>query len=92
MGFQWDEDKDRQNHARHGISFLQAAQIFRGPVLERPDDWSREEARTLALGESGSVVITVVYTWRGGDRRIISAWKATRHDREVYYKKIYGQI
>jgi uncharacterized DUF497 family protein len=33
MGFQWDEAKSKANEAKHGLSFLQAAQIFRGSVV-----------------------------------------------------------
>lgn len=32
MGFQWDPDKSDANEEKHGLSFLQAAQIFRGPI------------------------------------------------------------
>jgi hypothetical protein len=51
MGFQWHEEKSAANEAKHGISFLQAARIFKGRVLKRPDD-RRDygEARFIALG------------------------------------------
>ncbi len=85
MGFQWDTDKSSSNEAKHGISFLQAAQIFRGPVLKIQDtrrDYG--EPRFIALGAFDGVVLHVVFTERGGDVRLISAWKAGRHEREKY--------
>ena len=85
MGFQWDLEKGAANEARRGISFLQAAQIFRGPVLKTEDtrhDYG--ERRFVALGIFENVVLRVVFTERDGDIRIISAWKASKNDRKRY--------
>mgnify|MGYP003377695681 CR=1 FL=1 len=85
MGFQWDTDKSDSNEAKHGISFLQAAQIFRGPILKTQDtrrDYG--EPRFIALGAFDGVVLRVVFTERDGDIRIISTWKASKNDRKKY--------
>jgi hypothetical protein len=86
MGFQWDEAKARANERKHSVSFDEAAFVFGGFCLHRPDarrDYG--EPRWIALGvDSNSVVLNVVYTVRGEDIRIISAWKADRHERETY--------
>jgi uncharacterized DUF497 family protein len=85
MGFQWDEAKSAANEAKHGISFLQAAQIFRGPILKRSDDRKDYgEQRFIALGVFDGEVLRVVFTERGGDIRLISAWRAGKHDRKRY--------
>ena len=85
MGFQWDADKSAANESKHGITFLQAAQIFRGPVLKRPDDRKDYgEQRFIALGAYDGEVLRVVFTERDGDIRLISAWKAGKHDREKF--------
>jgi uncharacterized DUF497 family protein len=34
-------------------------------------------------------VVIVVYAWRGNDRRIISARKATKAEQKEYYSAIY---
>jgi uncharacterized protein len=86
MGFQWDADKSASNEAKHGLSFLQAAQIFRGPVLKIQDtrrDYG--EPRFIALGAFDGEVLRVVFTERDGDIRLISAWRASRHDRKTYH-------
>lgn len=85
MGFQWDPKKDAANRAKHGIGFREAAEIFRGVVMLAEDarhDYG--ERRLVALGRYDNEVIRVVFTERDGDIRIISAWKAGRHDRETY--------
>jgi uncharacterized DUF497 family protein len=85
MGFQWDDEKSTANEAKHGISFLQAAQIFRGPILTRPDDRKDYgEQRFIALGAYDGEVLRLVFTERDGDIRLISAWRAGRHDRKKY--------
>ena len=88
MGFQWDPEKDAGNEAKHGVSFLQAAQIFRGPIL-KTEDVRRDygERRQIALGLFDGVVLRVVFTERDGDIRIISAWRASKRDRETYLEK-----
>ena len=89
MGFQWDEAKSRSNEAKHGVSFLQAAQIFRGPILKAPDvrrDYG--EPRWLALGAFDVIVLRVVFTERGDDIRIISAWRASSRDSKTYQDRV----
>ena len=50
-------------------------------------DSSSEEERwaTIGLDILGRVIV-IVYTWRGENARLISARKATRQERESYYK------
>lgn len=74
MGFQWDDNKSAFYEAKHGLSFLQAAQIFRGFLVRTPDrrrDYG--EARERALGLFDGEVLCVVFARRGDDIRIISA-------------------
>ena len=85
MGFQWDPDKDAANQAKHLIGFRHAAEIFRGFRLVREDrrrDYG--ERRFISPGLYDGTVLRVVYVERDGDIRLISAWKANRHDRQVY--------
>jgi uncharacterized protein len=87
MGFEWDAVKDAANRRKHGIAFREAAEIFRGFVLLAEDtrhDYG--EQRFVALGEYDGEVIRLVFTERGENIRIISAWKANRHDRETFKK------
>ncbi len=38
MRFEWDEEKNRSNIRKHGVSFKTAARIFDGPCLTWIDD------------------------------------------------------
>jgi uncharacterized protein len=76
MGFEWDEQKWRENLDEHGVDFADAALIFANPVLEAEDDRQvYGEMRIRALGHVDEDHYLVAYTWRGENRRIISAWK-----------------
>ena len=85
--FQWDENKARKNLHKHGISFEQAALVFEDE--NRTDDYdlkhSEEEDRWITVGMVNDIV-TVVYTERGEDIRLISAWVADENDRRRYYE------
>jgi hypothetical protein len=86
MKFEWDLAKALANERKHGVSFDEAAAIFRGFCLQRADARRNYgEPRFITLGlDSNGVVLSVVCTWRGDDIRIISAWKASKHERETY--------
>ncbi len=93
LEFEWDEDKARTNLTKHGVSFLTATAIFANEILERIDD--REdygEIRWIALGRVDKGIYRVVFTWRGENLiRIISAQKASKDEREIYYSATLPQ-
>jgi len=83
--FEWDNDKNAINLAKHGISFEEAATIFEGPVFTLADEGSPDEVRERSYGLiNGITVICVIHTDRGEAIRIISARKATRNERELF--------
>ena len=87
MYFEWDRAKNEANLERHGIGFDEAKHVFDGPVLTRADD-RRDygENRDISLGAlSPDAVLVVVHTARGDKIRLISARKANRRERTVYY-------
>ena len=91
MDYVWDGRKNRGNIARHGIAFADAIRIFDGPTLERMDDrFDYGEVRVYAIGVVNGLEITVIYSdVSETERRIISAWRAERHEREAYWE-IFG--
>jgi uncharacterized DUF497 family protein len=90
MGFEWDDAKNAENLAKHGVAFEEAALIFDGPRLEKVDQrFDYGEERIITLGQiEPELTLCVVYTWRGDTRRLISARKASRHEREAYEKAL----
>ena len=89
MNFDWDEEKNKRNIKKHGISFEDAKEVFKSPLLTRLD--LREnygEDRYIGLGMIYQRVIVIVYTEIDDLLiRIISARKATKEERRVYEKR-----
>lgn len=91
MKFEWDEQKNRTNIIKHGISFQEAIEIFKDPNLLTYKDnrFNYEETRELSIGQlflpkQPVIVILVVHTDRNGVTRIISARRASRKERKIY--------
>jgi len=82
----WDSRKRESNLTKHGIDFADLANIFKDPNLVEQIDSRRDygETRRQAIGQIEGRVLFVVYTWRGGVRRLISARRATREERKIY--------
>jgi uncharacterized DUF497 family protein len=78
----WDRDKAAANRLKHGLSFETAVLVFDDPLYA-----SRPIAGKLS---DGPVLLLVVHTWpeqsAEGEQvgRIISARKATAHERRAY--------
>ncbi len=87
--FEWDEAKSERNRRERGFGFEVAIDLFEGAVLEF-DDTRRDygERRIIAIGELAGSILAVVYTWRGGTRRIISARIANRRERDAYRQDV----
>jgi uncharacterized protein len=92
MQFEWDENKNRSNLAKHNLSFQAATEVFFSICLTAADtrtDYG--EKRWISVGEiSPHTVIVVVYTIRDEKYRIISARKANDRERRKYYEHIRG--
>ncbi len=86
MEFEWDENKNRQNQQKHGVSFEEAQEIFLGVVFTSiSDKLDYGEIREVSIGTIQKVAIAaVVHTDRNGKVRIISARKATQKERRKY--------
>ncbi len=89
ISFEWDENKAKMNYSKHGVRFETAARVFgdasRLELLD--EEHSFEEERYITIGSAGDIILIlfVVYTERNYCIRIISARKATKEEREVYY-------
>ena len=85
MHWTWDPDKDRENILKHGIGFETAQLIFQDSYRVTEEDPNPEEQRWRTTGMVGPSVIMVIHTWpQENPGRIISARRATRHERRTY--------
>jgi uncharacterized protein len=85
MDHEYDEQKSEQTFIQRGIDFEFAARIFRSDCIEYEDRRAHYgEKRYVAIGPIDDGLFAVVYTWRNGRRRIISARRASRRERRAY--------
>ena len=91
--FDWDENKNRINLEKHGITFEEASTVFfddRAILFDDPEH-SIDEDRYLLLGMSETAKVCIVcHCYRESDTviRIISARQATRKEEERYVRGI----
>ena len=91
LRFEWDEDKNRENIKKHGVSFQEAQTIFLDENAMRffDPDHSQDEDRFIMLGMSFKLrVLVVCHCHRKNDTviRIISARKADKHESMGYWR------
>ena len=86
--FKWDERKNTQNQAKHGVPFEVAQYAFSDPnrVIAEDLSHSRREKRYYCFGRVGDGIMTVRFTYRGNVICIFGAgyW---RRGREIYEKE-----
>jgi uncharacterized DUF497 family protein len=84
--FEWDEAKREANLVKHGVDFVDALEVFADPLRVERVDERRDyaEERRQVVGTVHGHVLFVVYALRGEVRRMISARKASSHERRAY--------
>lgn len=70
--YEWDEAKRLKNLEKHGLDFRDARLIFDGRGAVHVPALKHEEPRFVSISIIGEKFYTVVWTWRGDSRRIIS--------------------
>ena len=90
VDYTWDADKERENVWRRGIGFDEARTVLRGYLSFTWFDelHSDEEPRFKTIGYSDLGRILVVVTSEDGVQpRIISAWRASKRERDAYQRR-----
>lgn len=84
--FEWDSEKARINKLKHKVSFETAANVFfdENRIERLDDEHSDNEERWQVIGMIEDILF-VIYTEREDRTRIISARKANRAERRIYY-------
>ena len=93
LAFEWDENKNKINLIKHGISFEEASSVFfdEQAILFDDPEHSVDEERFILLGMSSSTNICIVcHCYRKSESiiRIVSARKATRKEALKYVRGI----
>jgi uncharacterized DUF497 family protein len=92
MKFTWDENKNATNKIKHGVDFETAKFVFDDPLhISIQDRHENGEERWQTLGLVNNVVVllvahSIIEKNNHEIIRIISARKATKHERNFYEK------
>jgi uncharacterized DUF497 family protein len=85
--FRWDARKAATNLQKHGIDFHEASTVLNDTLSTTfPDEeHSSSESRFVTVGMSSrGRILVVVHAEHDSTIRIISARRATRHERRFY--------
>ena len=85
MRFTWDPPKALANVRKHGVTFEEASTVFADPLALIANDVENSD-RSLIIGESivRRIVVAVFVQSADDEIRLISARRATRHERRNY--------
>lgn len=90
--FEWDENKNRINKEKHGVSFEEAKTVFfdEEALLEYDESHSDEEDRFRLLGRSsrGNILLVVHCIREESIIRIISSRRANSSEIKNYERRI----
>jgi len=85
LQFTWDPKKAESNLKKHGVSFNEAVTVFADPLaLVIEDPLYRERAILIGQSERQRLLFTVFVELAEDSVRIISARRATSHERRRY--------
>jgi uncharacterized DUF497 family protein len=93
IGFEWNEQKSKENIRKHGVSFEDAQTVFldENSIRFFDPDHSGDEDRFIMLGMSAKLrVLVVCHCYREQSEetsiRIISARKADKRESKTYWR------
>ncbi|MCF6240429.1 MAG: BrnT family toxin [Bacteroidales bacterium] len=89
MDFEWDDKKNKINKEKHGIAFEDVIIAFEEEDMLVKEDTRKDygEKRYIGIGKISDRVIVVVYTIRSSVIRLISARKASKKEKIIYYER-----
>ncbi|KWT78193.1 BrnT family toxin [Candidatus Magnetominusculus xianensis] len=87
--FEWDEAKRQKNLDKHRLDFRNTRLMFDGRKAVHVPAFKNTEFRFATIAIIGEKCYTVVWTWRGDLRRIIS-FRRSRDGEERAYRQIHG--
>lgn len=85
LEFEWDENKNKSNQAKHSISFEKAKEVFQDEKAVEFRGNTSTELRIIRIGKTFSkILVAVVYTVRFAVIRIMSARQASKKETKAY--------
>jgi uncharacterized DUF497 family protein len=91
MRFDWDDSKSNLLKQTRGYTLQQIAKIFKGHYVERTKNDDPEQF--IAIGYLDNILLSVIYEIRYDEEGeyiwLITYWKSTKKEREIYEQYFY---
>jgi uncharacterized DUF497 family protein len=93
MTFEWDEAKNQENIEKHKVSFEKAQEAFydKNRMIIKDKKHSKKEERFFCIGNDGNGILTVRFTMRNPNIRILGAgyWREGRYKYEQKKNRLH---
>lgn len=83
MNFEFDPEKSKVNQEKHGISLIEAEQLWQVPAIEIQAK-TVDEPRYMIIGKLNEKCYSCIYTLRGDKIRLISARRSRKAEEQLY--------
>ncbi len=84
----WDQDKDRRNIAKHGVSLREAETVLVDPLavlgVDTTHSTHEDRFRLIGTASTGRLLVVIVAADARGTIRLVSARRPTRRERHEY--------
>lgn len=91
MRFDWDDHKSRLLQQKRGYSLAEAARVLAGDYVEQIKRDDPEQF--IAIGYLDDILLSVIYEIRfdseGEYVWLITYWRSTKREREIYEQYFY---
>ena len=84
MEFQWDDNKNQANIAKHGIDFEKAQELWQDPFRVEIEAKYLSESRFMVIGKIDNKHWSAIITYRQNTVRIISVRRAKKNEVNLY--------
>jgi len=89
--YEWNEIKRKKNIEKHFLDFIDAIKVFddndRIDRIDSRNKYTEIRHQTIGKIKETDLIVLVVWTFRDGKRRIISARPAHTKERRKYHEK-----
>lgn len=91
MRFDWDESKSKLLQQTRGYTLEEVVNIFKGYYVERIKNDDPEQL--IAIGYLNNILLSLIYEIRYDEEGeyiwLITYWKTTKRERQIYEQDFY---
>ena len=86
MDCEFDAEKSKANHEKHGIDFVEAQALWEDEDRLEIPARTEDEPRYVLIAALKQKLWSAFFTYRKGHTRLISVRRARKEERELYYE------